>query len=601
MLKKIGVQNFRVFKDYTEFEIRPITLLIGPNNSGKSSFTKLLLLLQNGLERLNFDLSSPNLESFENVLTRASPKQEIEIELDNSISILSQKFRTKFLYSRINYYPHLTLSNDEIDLFSLSFNQHERKNIFDSGTCCLNFDIQFFIDLIFSKKFIVAGYLYGPPPGEGDFPEEFYGLSSYNTALKEVEKHVSPPADLNLSNLKENLKTFWNRNGDAYGITAEDWRNQALLKEIETLDEKSYLLFNIFIDKQDVTSKFHNEALEIQIETFRNLTFNLSISDEFVNFSELIKHIFQETPRKFESQFSKKIKRYLKNESLILKPSRLSKLLFSEKLFSHDFHLLEENGYNEELLNYSYFKNTFFETLSKISFNSKDYLGNMFYISPQRGSQKRVLMNKSDNEIDEIIVQYSQLGDHFRKLPFLQNVLNILGIDGELQIQRFENFVSTVSLVNKNQISSLSDLGYGYSQIIPVILKIIIIGTQEDNSNIILEEPEANLHPNLQSKFADILNLTLNEFPDLNFIIETHSEYLIRKLQYLTAKKELQPEQSIIYYFNADKYVSREEPKVKKIEITSTGNLTDTFGPGFYDEATKLKFDLMNINKEQIN
>ena len=87
----------------------------------------------------------------------------------------------------------------------------------------------------------------------------------------------------------------------------------------------------------------------------------------------------------------------------------------------------------------------------------------------------------------------------------------------------------------------------------------------------------------------------------MQFIVETHSEYLIRKLQYLTAKKELQPDQSVIYYFNADKYVSREEPKVKKIEITPTGNLTDTFGPGFYDEATRLKFDLMHINKEQNN
>ena len=68
MIKKIGVENFRVFKEYTEFELRPITLLTGPNNSGKSSFTKLLLLLQNGLEHLNFKSGYHNLENFENVL-----------------------------------------------------------------------------------------------------------------------------------------------------------------------------------------------------------------------------------------------------------------------------------------------------------------------------------------------------------------------------------------------------------------------------------------------------------------------------------------------------------------------------------------------------
>lgn len=66
---KIGIQNFRTFKDYTEFEIRPLTVLIGPNNSGKSSLTKFILLLKNGWEKLDF--SSPNhsyLESFKNSL-----------------------------------------------------------------------------------------------------------------------------------------------------------------------------------------------------------------------------------------------------------------------------------------------------------------------------------------------------------------------------------------------------------------------------------------------------------------------------------------------------------------------------------------------------
>ena len=37
---------------------------------------------------------------------------------------------------------------------------------------------------------------------------------------------------------------------------------------------------------------------------------------------------------------------------------------------------------------------------------------------------------------------------------------------------------------------------------------------------------------------------------NIQFFIETHSEYLIRKLQYLTAKKEIKPEDSVIYYFN---------------------------------------------------
>ena len=79
------------------------------------------------------------------------------------------------------------------------------------------------------------------------------------------------------------------------------------------------------------------------------------------------------------------------------------------------------------------------------------------------------------------------------------------------------------------------------------------------------------------------------------FIIETHSEHLIKGLQILTAKHYLKPDlkreihpslstdDSVIYYFNDVKYVNENEPKIVKIEITENGNLTDTFFKGFFD------------------
>jgi len=123
---------------------------------------------------------------------------------------------------------------------------------------------------------------------------------------------------------------------------------------------------------------------------------------------------------------------------------------------------------------------------------------------------------------------------------------------------------------------------------------------EEFYSSIIIEEPEANLHPNLQSKLADVLVLAHKTF-GIYFILESHSEYLIRKLQYLTAKKEINKKDVLIHYFNSDEFVNEKEPKVKKIQIDEFGALTDSFGPGFYDEATNLQFELLKINKGQGN
>lgn len=49
MLEKIAFENYKTFKERGELEIRPITVLIGKNSSGKSALAKLPTLLENSL------------------------------------------------------------------------------------------------------------------------------------------------------------------------------------------------------------------------------------------------------------------------------------------------------------------------------------------------------------------------------------------------------------------------------------------------------------------------------------------------------------------------------------------------------------------------
>lgn len=91
MLKELRISNFRLFDDEVTLRFRPITVLIGRNNSGKSSIVKFLLMLQQSLEGGSLGVGSPNLlqsygervrfGSFESLKNSLTQKQQLEFEL----------------------------------------------------------------------------------------------------------------------------------------------------------------------------------------------------------------------------------------------------------------------------------------------------------------------------------------------------------------------------------------------------------------------------------------------------------------------------------------------------------------------------------------
>ena len=163
---------------------------------------------------------------------------------------------------------------------------------------------------------------------------------------------------------------------------------------------------------------------------------------------------------------------------------------------------------------------------------------------------------------------------------------------------------------------TLPDYGFGFSSILHILLALsneVIEQNEKFNQNnknenfkltfpptYIIEEPETGLHPAFQSKMAEMLVHIQKTF-HVNLIVETHSEYLIRKLQFLTATDKLNPGDALIYYFNNPKKIPEGEEQIKKITIEKDGSLTDNFGPGFIDEGINLKFELLRLNKNQNN
>jgi len=139
----------------------------------------------------------------------------------------------------------------------------------------------------------------------------------------------------------------------------------------------------------------------------------------------------------------------------------------------------------------------------------------------------------------------------------------------------------------------LADFGYGITQLVGIMLSVEIY----KNQTIAIEEPEIHLHPKYQSMLATMFVDAMKTY-GTHFIIETHSEYLIRKLQTLVASKTIDAKDtSLIYVYDADKEKRPlHTPQVQHIKINPDGSLDGSFGSGFFDEADNLSMSLFTLN-----
>ena len=93
----------------------------------------------------------------------------------------------------------------------------------------------------------------------------------------------------------------------------------------------------------------------------------------------------------------------------------------------------------------------------------------------------------------------------------------------------------------------MTDVGYGYSQILPILTKLWFDSTtnrqdsyryfyyEPEGINLtLMEQPELHLHPALQAKIADaFIELVTNTAEDVSpqrLIVETHSPTIINRI-----------------------------------------------------------------------
>lgn len=101
---------------------------------------------------------------------------------------------------------------------------------------------------------------------------------------------------------------------------------------------------------------------------------------------------------------------------------------------------------------------------------------------------------------------------------------------------------------HQGQSINLKDVGVGVSQVIPVIVAALFA---KPGHIVIVEEPESHLHPQAQARLAELL-ASVSAQRGVQFILETHSEHLFRRMQTLIARQEIKPDQAAMYFVERD-------------------------------------------------
>lgn len=124
-----------------------------------------------------------------------------------------------------------------------------------------------------------------------------------------------------------------------------------------------------------------------------------------------------------------------------------------------------------------------------------------------------------------------------------------------------------------------ANVGFGYSYILPIVISGLMAGGDEI---LIVENPEAHLHPKAQAQLTQFLARVASA--GVQVFVESHSEHILHGLQ-IVAKEERfslgKEDINVLYFQDKD-----EKPSFTKIEIDKDGGIED-WPEGFFDQTNQ--------------
>ena len=554
-----SIKNFRSFgEEGADFELAPITVLTGCNSAGKSSLVKALLLLAKQSEKIPSETTAQYF--FENTQTPLLRKKDV-LEVAHP----------DFTLGRFENVLH----NNATDTVEMSYIVHSRylkENVRVSKV----FKVQE-KDIVGNARCV--SYRIEAEDSSTTYYSEWENDGVYDSYTN--EKALSEK----LQQFEESYKQYRNDN-DVEDLEEDECRITKFPLIPNDLEEQVRawdILQKVLIDRE--LSKNKEKVGNDWIEKLRRARIGGNKKEEIekvigevsedATYGEVFDKIIQKYPHKsWDYEILK--------DFISAIPQSLAELLSPLNVFA--FLVYAEVEYPRFLRGTCYI-------------NSDSVKVSRFYSIYGEDKMSAALRDRYEKHLNQ-----NQTGWDEEEETYIDKWIKRFGIGDKVVIERVNvDSVITLNLKTGDKKRQLADEGYGISRLVSFLFNIenhIPLNPDGPGGTylpkyICVEEPEAHLHPKFQSMLAKVFVEAYKTY-NIRFIIETHSEYLIRKLQLMVAGKErgLTAKEVSVNYIEKNDEGSASN---RKIDILEDGRLSEPFGPGFFDEASGLSMHLLKM------
>lgn len=657
-MKSISFKNFRNSgTEITRINLRSVSIFTGCNSAGKSSAAKALILLNSYLQDVknnnNNLIDTPldfskivKLGSFDNVLNKQARENGahsimLGFSIESFFNVGEIEYQFYFVkkdgdFLENGWLKSLVVYVNNTPLFTIKIVDNNYQIKVDDSEGLVRYYRNYMITQL------AVAYRYAQGCNEyiakcsdkerkyikDDINTEFVeAISSLDlhSVLQEEERLIAESSLEKSSNL-EGLNFSLLKGIEQYevdGLCANVLRYNLidlLITQIETQNGRKLTLE----DMDSVVTEYEKRAL-IKTEAI------VSISKD----PALVTKLRHQQIKKRKDELIKTIKEYIESDATC-------RMEYASK---HEGNLIDEyvSEYNESAgLYVDTYKKNVLNAYSFIYGNARgisgfvdnliekaidpDFCGHLKYVDASTVDVKRLYQVDDSSQFGKswkLFNEISKRNDENNSFSpikpgqFMQKWLKELGICNDFVVSNVEGAIN-IKLITDDvpEGRPLADYGYGVTQLLSLLLNIEIalnnISVRYYISDIndmlygveplygytpfwiVIEEPEVHLHPGLQSKLADMFREASNY--GARFIIETHSEYMVRRSQTLVAQMGLDDaglekrNPFIVYYFSGNGF-----PYDMKFQ--PNGHFEESFGTGFFDEAGKWSRELIRTKR----